>query len=330
MTEDMHTCPLCELRFAWITELRDHLDHDHAERLQPGRFTSYRPPTATSRGVVTVPLDPDRELATVTLDTAVMLARQAQLGVELVAVPHPETRTTTTAFLRAAAHRLEGRDLTGERWRLLPDGDVAATLLDHLANARPDLVCMSSRSSRAASELLFGSVSAEVLRRSPVPVVVVGPHVTAAPHRVSQVVVCLDGSEYGEHALEVADAVAARLGIELFLVQVLDPAVDTGDVQESAYLHRQVDHLDAKVAGYDVLHHRDPARGILTFLDDNSTAFVAMGTHGRTAARHLVTGSVTSDVVRHAACPVLVVPATAEAGHRRTVAAAGSREASRS
>jgi nucleotide-binding universal stress UspA family protein len=330
MTEDVHTCPLCELRFAWMSELRDHLDHDHAERLQPGHFTSYRQPTATSRGTVTVPLDPDRGLATITLDTAAVLARQGHLDVEIVAVPRPESHTTATASLRAATHRLEGHDLVGERWRLLSDGDVAATLLDHLVSERPDVVCMTSRSSRAATELLFGSVSSEIVRHSPVPVVLVGPHVATAPSRVSQVVVCLDGSEYGEHALAVTDAFAERLGLELFLVQVLDPATTTADVVESGYLRRQVDGLSAKVAGYDVLHHHDAARGILTFLDDNTTSFVAMGTHGRSAARHLVAGSVTSDVVRHASCPVLVVPTTAEIAGRQDVVTAGARGASRS
>jgi nucleotide-binding universal stress UspA family protein len=324
MTDEVHTCPICELRFAWVTELRDHLEHDHAERLQPGRFTSYRPPTATARGTVTVPLDPDRELATVTLDTAVALARQAHLALELVAVPHPETRTTTTAFLRAAARRLESRGLASERWQMLPDGPPAQTILTHLSQLTPDLVCMATRSSRAAGELLFGSVSSEVVRHSPVPVVLVGPHVPAAPEVVERIVVCLDGSDLAEHMLAVTDAVATRLGAELFLVQVIDPDVATGDVNETAYLHRRADRVSSKVAGYDTLHHKHAADGILAHLSDTATSLVAMGTHGRTPARHLVAGSVASEVVRRAACPVLVVPATAEARGRRAAADAAS------
>jgi nucleotide-binding universal stress UspA family protein len=317
MTEEVHTCPICDLRFAWITELREHLEHDHAERLQPGRFTTYRPPTGTSRRTVTVPLDPDRELASVTLDTAVTLARQGHLSLEVVAVPHPETRTTTAAFLRAAARRLEVCGVVNQRSQMLPDGAVARVLLEHLSQVTPDLVCMSTRSGRAASELLFGSVSSEVVRHSPVPVVLVGPHVAAAPCLVERIVVCLDGSDLAEHTLAVTDAVAALLGAELFLVQVGDPEVSTGDVNETAYLHRRAERASSKVAGYDTLHHRHAADGILEYLRDTSTTLVAMGTHGRTAASQLVAGSVTSHVVRHAACPVLVVPMSANAGRSR-------------
>ncbi len=36
--------------------------------------------------------------------------------------------------------------------------------------------------------------------------------------------------------------------------------------------------------------------------------FIIMGSHGRSALRHLLVGSVTDGVLREAACPVLVVP----------------------
>lgn len=45
---------------------------------------------------------------------------------------------------------------------------------------------------------------------------------------------------------------------------------------------------------------------------DPAIDLVVMGTHGRTGLRHVVLGSVAEKVVRHAACPVLVVRARAE------------------
>jgi len=51
-----------------------------------------------------------------------------------------------------------------------------------------------------------------------------------------------------------------------------------------------------------------PWHAIVEFARMNSTSLIIMGTHGRSGLRHLLLGSVTERVIRHAPCPVLVVP----------------------
>jgi quercetin dioxygenase-like cupin family protein len=51
----------------------------------------------------------------------------------------------------------------------------------------------------------------------------------------------------------------------------------------------------------------DPAEEILHFADRLRCDLIVMGSHGRTGLGRLLTGSVAEEVLRRAACPVLVV-----------------------
>jgi universal stress protein A len=54
-----------------------------------------------------------------------------------------------------------------------------------------------------------------------------------------------------------------------------------------------------------------PADAIVAAAGRGRANLIVVGTHGRSGLAHLVMGSVAERVVRHAACPVLVVPTTA-------------------
>jgi nucleotide-binding universal stress UspA family protein len=51
----------------------------------------------------------------------------------------------------------------------------------------------------------------------------------------------------------------------------------------------------------------NPWAAIVDLARDRQVDLVVMGTHGRTALRHALLGSVAERVLRHAPCPVLVV-----------------------
>lgn len=56
-----------------------------------------------------------------------------------------------------------------------------------------------------------------------------------------------------------------------------------------------------------------PAQRITETAQNEAADLIVMGTHGRTGLRHMLIGSVAERVVRHATCPVLVVPRQTEA-----------------
>ncbi|MFB6189323.1 MAG: universal stress protein, partial [Halapricum sp.] len=55
-----------------------------------------------------------------------------------------------------------------------------------------------------------------------------------------------------------------------------------------------------------------PTETILDTVEDDDVDLVVMGTHGRTGLSHYLVGSVAEKVVRHASCPVQVVPLEAD------------------
>lgn len=57
-----------------------------------------------------------------------------------------------------------------------------------------------------------------------------------------------------------------------------------------------------------VIRARNPAKAIVAFASEHDVDLIAMSTHGRTGFRHLIMGSVSEAVIRHADRPVLVFP----------------------
>jgi nucleotide-binding universal stress UspA family protein len=300
--ETIHQCPRCELRFAYLTELEDHLRRDHL----PAPEDDVPAPSPAVGGVITVPIDPagDSRLA---VPIAAALARQAGMGVEIVAVPRASLSSDACLAdpireaIAGGAPRAHGHLLVAYR--------PAGAIVDRVEHNDSALVCMATRSRTAVGEVVLGSVSAAVVRASPVPVLLVGPAVRQVGERVRRLVACLDGSELAERALPFATDLAQRLTAELVLVRVVpEGRIAPGDIPEIAYLRDLAERLPGPPPLFDVVQDRQPARAITRHVGDRGDALVVVATHGRGGLRKAVMGSVARGITHQAGCPVLVVP----------------------
>ena len=94
---------------------------------------------------------------------------------------------------------------------------------------------------------LYGSVADEVLRRMPVPVLLVSAvcsPTTWPTDRPAKVVVPLDGSSLAAEALQPARDLATALSGEMLLLAVVEPTA----VYPDGYLERSVDLQEAETA----------------------------------------------------------------------------------
>jgi nucleotide-binding universal stress UspA family protein len=261
---------------------------------------------------VIVPLDGSLH-AERALGPARTLAEQSNADLVLVTtrlggVLEPET------YLESAAGKVGGA-----RVRTVAVHDrLAIDAIMTLATTEPGaVVCLTTHARSGPGRVLFGGITQEVMRHTDVPLVLVGPAVaeSAASSRFKELVVCLDGSPVATAILPTAVEWAGDLGLEIWLVGVVDPELavvsltgQIADTFESTPMERVALELQGSDLGvnWETLHGHRAAPAIVAFAQERSAPMIAMTTHGRTGVARVIAGSVTMAVVREAPCPVLV------------------------
>ena len=291
------------------------MSHRHAG---PIVASMTEPTTSTDRtvwGELTIALDPTTDNSTA-LTIAARVAAQGGMALALVAAPgEGASAEEAEEYLGQQAEAARQHGAASVTHHLLPAGDVAVAVLGRVADSETTMLCMPTHSRGPVAEMVLGSVSEAVLRRSPVPVLLVGPHAEVGAGDVTHLMVAYDGSEPADRALDIAGALAPRLGTDLALVQVLEPDLALPpDVAEDNVLRRAAGRLPASRTSWDVLHDDHPDRAITGAATALPNAIVVIGTHGRAGLQRVAMGSVALDVVRKALVPVVVTgaPSTAD------------------
>jgi universal stress protein A len=139
---------------------------------------------------------------------------------------------------------------------------------------------------------------------------------------LTKILVPTDFSKCSQTAFDYGSQLARDFGAELRLVHVINPhAYPFGDeytaLDPAELLHtmqqaaqKKMQSMGARTKGrYSVrLIHGSPAVEICHAANEDADLIV-VATHGRTGLGHILIGSVAEHVVRHAHCPVLVIPA---------------------
>lgn len=138
-----------------------------------------------------------------------------------------------------------------------------------------------------------------------------------------KVLVPLDGSELAEEVLETA----VMLGKELILLRVLVPSeelvtVVAGEGMNVAAYDERIHEAAQTYLFQTAERWARPDLPVTPMIEIGQTAtiinrvaknegvdLILMSTHGRTGLKHLVYGSVTGSVLKHAPCPVLAMRA---------------------
>jgi universal stress protein A len=128
---------------------------------------------------------------------------------------------------------------------------------------------------------------------------------------------------YSARALQVASRLSITIDAQIGLVHVLNPQLTLGsDVptdQMWSVLRREGQELletaAASILAYPhpwtFLRQGQPAKEIIALACEWSAAWLVLGTHGRSGITRLLLGSTAETVLRHAPCPVVVVPTSA-------------------
>jgi nucleotide-binding universal stress UspA family protein len=131
------------------------------------------------------------------------------------------------------------------------------------------------------------------------------------------ILVPLDGSSFGEHALPFALSLAHRAGAQLHLAHVhLPPAPRIGDANdaelrgyEHMYLERLAQRIQARweVPITTMLLDGPVAQTLDEYAITTQADLIVMTTHGRGALSRFWLGSIADTMIRHVPVPILLV-----------------------
>jgi nucleotide-binding universal stress UspA family protein len=297
------------------------------------------------QGLILVPLD-GSAVAEEAVPVAAELARRMCAALRLVHVHmpitadpiHVEGLPVIDGHMRSLRREHEQAYLDQARERLAPgaavsavllDGPVAATVAAYAKANGTTLIVMTTHGRGGLERAWLGSVADELVRVSPVPLLLVRPEPGSAPLPLRRILVPLDGSAIAEAILEHAVGLA-RLDAdsELILLDLVQPIASAVWIPDAA--------LAAPVAGGDVTRRQEErareylnglsrrleasgvrvrarvqvataiALAILEVARDERADIIALATHGRSGIRRLTLGSVADKVVRGSAVPVLL------------------------
>jgi nucleotide-binding universal stress UspA family protein len=206
----------------------------------------------------------------------------------------------------------------------LIDGSPGGVLVDVSRDAQ--LLVVGHRGLGGFGGLLVGSVAAQVTGHARCPVVVVRGDYSpdGAP-----VVLGTDGSPGANRAAEVAFAQAQLDDVELILahhqparrssagaIATGDPGfwVTVGDPASGA-LGVGARYPDVKYRT-EVVPGDSVASALITFARRTAAGLLVVGSRGLGGFRGLVMGSTSRNLIEHAPCPVMVVPAVHDVGWR--------------
>jgi nucleotide-binding universal stress UspA family protein len=288
---------------------------------------------------ILVPLD-GSEFAEHALSVAASIACQAHANLQLVRAHSPVTtlswgddfivdtsmddriRGVETAYLDSLVDRLK-KMVPVDVTRNLINSLVPDALIEQAVAAHADLVVMATHGRGGFSRLWLGSMTGALLRRLPMPVLLVRPHEQElnfaeafAPRRI---LIPLDGSELAEQILEPAIELGKLSAAEFTLLRVVEPfmsplesanadLVRQFEQRNSVYLNGVAARLRDRQLPVKtrVILNRPAAAVILEEAHAQKADLIALATHGRGDLGRALLGSVADKVIRGSQVPVLV------------------------
>jgi nucleotide-binding universal stress UspA family protein len=225
--------------------------------------------------------------------------------------------------LRARGERLLGElQVDGVAERVLLAGSPAQALHELAEERGASLVAVGLTERTGLERLVVGSVPASLLHGSPCAVLTVPAGARTAPPKA--LAVAYDGGPEARRALQTATRLAIALGGALELLACFESpgiaanplggGLDFEPDMQAAFAQVAQDAA-ARVTGVSVRTRilAGPVAQELAEATAEGVDLLVAGSRGYGPLRSVIAGSVSRRLVDHAACPVLVIPRSAEA-----------------
>jgi nucleotide-binding universal stress UspA family protein len=283
------------------------------------------------------------ELSRAALQHAVALARSHEAEITLLYVAPMVVAASEVAYIPAPWLSPEAREKLRTDLRAfaepareeavpvridVAEGNPASAILQAAKVGEFDVIVMGTHGRHGLECWVLGSVTEEVLRHAPCPVLTVAPRTRPATENGPGTILCpIDFSLTSERTAHEAGLLAAESQARLVLFHVIErvggppgpvpPGFDRrayrADAEESVrHRLRRLRPAGAGDAVEELVSWGWPDREVLRLARERPAGLIVMGAHGGPLDSPLF-GSTAHKVVRRASCPVLVLPARARA-----------------
>ena len=254
------------------------------------------------------------------ITTVAMFASSALLTINDAAEREAKALVKETAALLKGS----GREIDG----VVGLGRAADVILDECAEFKPDLLIVGSRGRGGFATAVLGSVSAELVDRSPCPVLV------ARTNRLATIVLAEDGSANAAAGAGVIADIPALSSCAVRVVSVVDTpfpviladpaipatALDAFRAYEAslpilrashAVFARERAEALSRLGIHATAQQRegDAVTQLIAAAAEQHADCIVVGSRGQTGVRRLLLGSVARSVLFHAPCSVLIAHA---------------------
>jgi nucleotide-binding universal stress UspA family protein len=273
------------------------------------------------------------------LQYAVMCGRGFDAKVHALHILLPEPSCYATPELTAMA--IQAADHTAQAEMQRVDSQLAGlqhettiergievwpTVQKAIQDDEADLIVLGTHGRTGAEKLLLGSVAEEIFRRSPVPVLTIGPGVRGRVHsggRFHRVLFATDFSPESLAAAPYAVSLAQQNQSHLLLITVIRKPEELNDSDNRIFelsvaeaLHRLYEMIpvnaELNIPPQVSVEYGEPADRIVEVAKERGVDLIVLGVRdaaGRLGAATHLERAIAHKVVAHAASPVLTVRA---------------------
>lgn len=197
------------------------------------------------------------------------------------------------------------------------DGEPIPVVIDYANREHADLIITGTHSSRAFDRLLLGSTAEAIVRKSPCPVMTIGPNVTMtydAGRPFTRILCAMDFGDAAKSAAPVAIRLAVNSDAQLRFLHVLPSALNNGQPQPMVeqLFHNAMKHIissnqmEAKVQ-CAVKYGSRISDTILQDAIDQRCDLIILGVRRRGQLAARLPAGIAFQVIEGAPCPVMTI-----------------------
>ena len=202
-------------------------------------------------------------------------------------------------------------------------GNIEAEIRSAIDDELASIVVMGTHHHRLIRRLLSGSVTEDMLRKLPVPVLTVSGD--AQPKTLSRILFATDFTESSHDGFTFALDLARTVGAHLIVLHVIEPipisyggvipVIDTSEERKllADHARRKLAELESEGARQKVVVVTEVVEGvafdkILAAVEDSASGLIVLTIHDKGLIERALLGSTAERVVRDARVPVLSFP----------------------